>query len=59
MEQIVTCLSMIEKLISQQVILKKTGFFCYVYDLSVDYDAIAVGDLPGIHNYLMKKNHVV
>ena len=26
-----------------------------IYDFSVDYDAIAVDDTLGIHNYLMKK----
>ena len=36
--------------------MKKTGFNGYVYDFSVDYDAIAVDDILDIHNYLMKKN---
>ena len=31
----------------------------YVYDFSVDYDAIAVEGIKGIHNYLMKKNDIV
>ena len=35
--------------------MKKTGFDGYVYDFSVDYDAIAVDDIVDIHNYLMKK----
>ena len=35
--------------------LKRTGFHGYVYDFSVDYDAIAVDDILNIHNYLMKK----
>ena len=37
--------------------MKKTGFngHVYVYDFSVDYDAIAVDDILDIHNYLMKK----
>ena len=34
---------------------KKTGFNGYVYDVSVDYDAIAIEDILDIHNYLMKK----
>ena len=34
---------------------KKTGLNGYVYDFSVDYDAIAVDDILDIHNYLMKK----
>ena len=39
--------------------MKKTGFHSYVYDLSVDYDGIAVDDTLDIHNYLMKKNDSV
>ena len=35
--------------------MKKTGFTGYVYDFSVDYDAIAVDDIKDIHKYLMKK----
>ena len=35
--------------------MKKTGFNGYVYDFSVDYDAANVGDIAGIHNYLIKK----
>ena len=38
--------------------MKKTGLNGYVYDFSVDYDAIAV-DILDIHNYLMKKNDIV
>ena len=30
-----------------------------VYDFSIDYDAIAVGDILDIHKYLMKKNSIV
>ena len=33
---------------------KKTGLNGYVYDFSIDYDAIAVDDILDIHNYLMK-----
>ena len=36
--------------------IKKTGFKDYVYDFSVDYDAIVVGDILDIQKYLMKKN---
>ena len=36
--------------------LKKTGLNGYVYDFSVDYDAIAIDDILGIHKYLMKKH---
>ena len=39
--------------------MKKTGFNGYVYDFSVDYDAIAVDDIKDIHRYLMKKNNIV
>ena len=36
--------------------MKKTGLNGYVYDFSVDYDAIAIDDILDIHKYLMKKN---
>ena len=39
--------------------MKKTGLKGYVYDFSVDYDAIAVSDILDIHKYLMKKNDIV
>ena len=39
--------------------MKKTGLNEYVYDFSADSDAIAVDDILGIHNYLMKKNDIV
>ena len=39
--------------------MKDTGLNGYVYDFSVDYDAIAVDDILDIHNYLMKKNDIV
>ena len=39
--------------------MTETGFNGYVYDFSVDYDAIAVDDILDIHNYLMKKNDVI
>ena len=38
---------------------KKTELNGYVYDFSVDYDAIAVPDILDIHKYLMKKNKIV
>ena len=38
--------------------MKKTGLNGYVYDFSVDYDAIAVDDILDIHKYLMKKNGI-
>ena len=37
---------------------KKTGLNGYVYDFSVDYDAIAVDEILDIHKYLMKKNNI-
>ena len=39
--------------------MKKTGLNGYFYDLSVDYDAIAVDDILDIHKYLMKKNNII
>ena len=38
---------------------KKNGLNGYVYDFSVDFDAIAVDDILNIHNYLMKNNDIV
>ena len=35
--------------------MKRTGFTGYVYDFSVDYNAIDVEDIKDIHNYLIKK----
>ena len=35
--------------------MKRTGFNGYVYDFSVNYDAIAVNDIKNIDRYLMKK----
>ena len=35
--------------------MKKTGLNRYVYDFSVDYDAITVDNILGIHKYLMEK----
>ena len=39
--------------------MKITGFTGYVYDFSVDYDAIAVHDVKDIHKCLMKRNNIV
>ena len=39
--------------------MKNTRLNGYVYDFSVDYDAIAVDDILDIDNYLMKKNDIV
>ena len=38
--------------------MKKTGLNEYVYDFSVDYDAITVDDILGIQKCLMKKNNI-
>ena len=35
-----------------------TGFIGFIYDFSVEYDAIAVDDIKDIHKYLMKKNNI-
>ena len=39
--------------------MKKTELNGYVYDFSVDYDAIAVDDILDIHKYLMEKDGIV
>ena len=39
--------------------MKKTGLYGYVYDFSVDYDAIAVNDILDIHKHIMKKNNMI
>ena len=39
--------------------MKRTGFTGYVYDLSVNYDPIAVHDIKNIHKYLMRKNNII
>ena len=39
--------------------MKKTGLNRYVYDFSVDYDAIAVDDILDIYKYLMEKNGII
>ena len=38
--------------------MKKTGFYGYVYDFSVDYDATAVDDILDMQKYLIKK-HII
>ena len=38
--------------------MKKTNLNGYVYDVSVDYDAIEADDILDIHKYLMKKNGI-
>ena len=39
--------------------VKKPGLNGFVYDFSVDYDAIAVDDILDIYKYLMEKNSIV
>ena len=39
--------------------MKKTGFIGYVYDFSVDHDAIAGDDILDIHKYLKKNNNML
>ena len=51
------CLGNVSKDWSKDYI-KKTELNGYVYDFSVDYDAIAVDDILDIHKYLMKKNNM-
>ena len=38
--------------------MKKTRFTGYVYNFSVDYDAIAVDDILDIRKYLMRTNNI-
>ena len=35
--------------------MKKTGLNGYEYDFSVDYNAIDISDIMGIHKYVMNK----
>ena len=39
--------------------MKKNGLNSYVYDFSVDYDAIPVEDILDILKYLMKKKYMI
>ena len=38
--------------------MKKASLKGYVYDFSVDDDAISVSDITDIHKYLMEKNKI-
>ena len=49
----VLCLGNISKDFSARDV-KKKGFYGTVYDFSVDYGAISVDDILGIHKYLIK-----
>ena len=39
--------------------MKRTGFNSYIYDFSVDYNAISVSNILDIQKYLMKRNEKV
>ena len=39
--------------------MKETGFNGYIYDFTVDYDAIVVDDVLDIQTYLKEKNNIV
>ena len=39
--------------------MKKTGLHGYVYDFSVNYDAIEVSDILDIHKLLMREWHII
>ena len=52
----ILCLGNVSKDFSEGS-MNKTGF-SYIYDFSVDYDAVAVDDIWIIHKYLMKKNDI-
>ena len=52
------CLGNISKDFSVDNMKKKTGLNEYVYDFSVDYDAIAVNSILDIHKYSMEKNNI-
>ena len=58
MEQTVIYLLNITKEFSEDN-SKKTGLNGYVYDFSVDHDAIAAAHILDIHKYLMKKKETV
>ena len=39
--------------------MEKTGLNGYVYDFSVDYDAIVVDNIIDFHKYLMENNNII
>ena len=39
--------------------MKRTGYNGYVFDFSVDFDAIAVDDILDIHKYLRKNVNMI
>ena len=52
------CLGNISKDLSVDI-MKKTRLNEYVYDFSVNYDAIAINDMLHIHKCFMKKNNMI
>ena len=52
------CLGNISKNVSVDN-MENTGLNGYVYDFSVDYDAIAVDDKLNIHKYFMGKKYMI
>ena len=59
MEQTVIYLSVVNKFINLKEKILRLYQLHYVYDFSVDYDAIAVDDILDFHDHLMKKNDIV
>ena len=53
------CLGNISNDFSVDNMKKKPGLNGFVYDFSVDYNAIAADDILEIHKYLMEKNGIV
>ena len=53
------CADNISQYFSVDNMKKKPGLNGYVYNFSVDYDAIVVDDILDIHRYLMEKNGLV
>ena len=52
------CSGNISKELDNRQYEKKTGFHGYVYDFSVDYDAIDVDHIKDIHKYFIRKNNI-
>ena len=51
------CLGIISKEIDANS-FDKTSLYEYVYDFSVDYNAIKTDNKPDIHKHLMEKNNI-
>ena len=52
------CLGNVSKVFSADN-MKKTELNGYVFDLSVDYEAVSVINLPHVNKYWMIKNEIV